>query len=423
MSSPAAPRRRPVPADRSNDRLVVLAALGIALVFLLASLVSMLLPPETRQGAWLPLHLALAGAAATAIAGVMPFFSAALAAAPPAGARLRFTAVGAVSAGALAVSVGVIGQASVLAVAGGLLFITGAGLTGLATVRPLRRALGPSRGLVTRAYVLALSALAAGAALATIFLAGWPPLVESWAHARGAHAWLNLVGFVSLVIATTLLHFFPTVVGARIVARPSARLTVAGLALGAPLVALGLVLGSDPLARIGAVCSLGGAAALAVYAAQTWRTRARWTSDRGWHRFAMGGLVCAIGWFEAGMALAAGRVLLLGSEPAAWSIDVVAGPLVAGWMSQAVVASATHLVPAIGPGSPVAHASQRRLLGRDAELRLAGINGGAAALALGLPLGLEPLQAAAVPLLGLGLGSTALLLGVAVRVGLRPSAP
>ena len=38
---------------------------------------------------WLPLHLALAGGASTAIAGVMPFFVAALAASPPASARLR----------------------------------------------------------------------------------------------------------------------------------------------------------------------------------------------------------------------------------------------------------------------------------------------------------------------------------------------
>ena len=34
---------------------------------------------------------------------------------------------------------------------------------------------------------------------------------------------------------------------------------------------------------------------LAVYAGQTWRTRARWTSDVGWHLVAMGGLASAIG--------------------------------------------------------------------------------------------------------------------------------
>ncbi len=54
---------------------------------------------------WLPLHLALAGGASTAIAGVMPFFVAALAAGPPAGARLRGGAVALVAVGAALVAV------------------------------------------------------------------------------------------------------------------------------------------------------------------------------------------------------------------------------------------------------------------------------------------------------------------------------
>jgi len=103
-------------------------------------------------------------------------------------------------------------------------------LTGIASFAPLRRGLGPSRGLVIGGYVAALCAVALGASLAVVFLAGWPPLVEAWGRARPTHAWLNLVGFVTLTIATTLLHFLPTVVGARIVRRRSAFLVVGGLA-------------------------------------------------------------------------------------------------------------------------------------------------------------------------------------------------
>ena len=97
MISLAALHRRQTPIDRSNDRLVALGAIGIAVAFLVASLLAALLPAEMRLGIWLPLHLALAGAATTAIAGLMPFFSAAFAAAPPSEARLRWAAVGAVA--------------------------------------------------------------------------------------------------------------------------------------------------------------------------------------------------------------------------------------------------------------------------------------------------------------------------------------
>lgn len=419
MIDPTALRRRASPIDRSSDRLVALGAIGIAVAFLVAAIAAMFLPAAVRRGTWLPVHLAMAGAATTAIAGVMPFFAAAFAAAAPSDARLRMAAVGMVALGAAAVSVGVAASGVGLATAGGVGFVAGIVLTGVATIRPLGRALGPSRGLVTQGYVIALGEVAVGASLATLFVVGWPPVVEHWARIKPAHAWLNLIGFVSLVIATTLLHFFPTVVGARIALRPSARITVAGLAAGAPLVALGFATSADLIARFGAVAVLGGGGALAVYAWRTWQTRARWTTDPGWHRFAIGGLVSAIIWLEIGIAVAAARVVTFGADPAGWQIEASAGPLVIGWVGLAIVASATHLLPAIGPGNPAVHARQRRLLGRAATARLAVLNAGVVALAVGLPGGLDPLVTGGAVLVALGLGTTALVLGAAVRMGVR----
>ena len=395
----------------------------MAVAFLLAALLTLAMPAASRLGLWLPLHLALAGGASTAIAGVLPFFVAAFAAAPPSDVRLRTAAVAAIASGAVAVSIGFVGATPGLTVAGGAAFIGGVLLTAVAGLRPLGRALGPSRGLVTRAYVVALGEVALGAAIATLFAAGWPPLEDGWLRMKPAHAWLNLTGFVSLVIATTLLHFFPTVVGARIVVRPSARLMVGGLALGPPVVAAGIVLDSDLVARIGAVAVIAGAAALAVYAWRTWRGRGRWTTDPGWHRFAMGGLISAIAWFEAGVAIAAGRVIAFGADPASWAIETVAGPLVAGWMALAVLASATHLLPAVGPGDPAAHARQRQLLGSAAAARLALANGGVAAIAVGLPAAGAPFVQAGAIALAFAMGWTAALLLAAVRIGLTGTPP
>ncbi|HEU4919105.1 MAG TPA: hypothetical protein VFT20_05150 [Candidatus Limnocylindrales bacterium] len=418
MIDPAALRRRAPPIDRSRDRLVALGAIVVAVAFLVAALLSLAMPAASRLGLWLPLHLALAGGASTAIAGVLPFFVAAFAAAPPSDARLRTAAVAAIASGAVAVAIGFVGTTPGLTVAGGSAFVGGVLLTAAAGVRPLGRALGPSRGLVTRAYVVALGEVALGATIATLFAAGWPPLVEGWLRMKPAHAWLNLAGFVSLVIATTLLHFFPTVVGARIVVRPSARVTVGGLALGPPVVAAGIVLDTDLVARLGAAAVVAGAAALAVYAWRTWAGRGHWTTDPGWHRFAMGGLISAIAWLEAGVAIAAGRVFAFGADPASWSTDTVAGPLVAGWMALAVLASATHLLPAVGPGDPAAHARQRQLLGSAAGARLALANVGVAGIAVGLPTSSGLLVQAGAVALAIAVGGTAALLIAAVRIGL-----
>jgi nitrite reductase (NO-forming) len=396
-----------------------MTAIGLALAFLGAAVASTFLPVSLRVGAWLPLHLALVGGASTAIAGLMPFFSAAFATTQPVDARLRWASVAGVALGALLVAVGYAAGQLPLAAAGGVVFIVGMLLTGMATLVPVRRPLARAGGVVTAGYAAALVLVAIGALLASLFLAGVPSATAAWGALRPAHAWLNLVGFVSLIIATTLLHFFPTVIGARILRTRSASLTVTGLAVGAALVALGFAVGSDWLVRAGAAVSLLGAWCLALYAWQTWRTKSAWSGDAGWHRFAMGGLVSAIAWFEVGALVAALRLIAAGADPLAASATAVLGPLVPGWVGLAILASATHLVPAVGPGDPAAHARQRRLLGRLADVRLLAADAGIAALTLGIPLAVDWLVVPGMLLVAASLGGTSLLLAGAVVDGLR----
>ncbi len=427
---------RPPPADRSFERRIVVVGILVAALYLIAALASAALPPADRRGIWLPLHLALAGGASTAIAAVMPFFVAAFAAVPPADGRLRSAAVALVSGGALMVVAGITGDLSILAAAGGVAYVTGIALTGLAVLRPVGGSLGPSRGLVTRAYVLALVNVGIGVSLATLLLAGWAPVAGAWLTTKPAHAWLNLGGFVSLVLATTLLHFFPTVVGARISAKRSARGVVMGIGAGAPLAALGTLLGVGWLAAIGALSVLAGAISLAAMARHTWQTRGGWTTDLAWHRFAQGGLVSGIAWFIVGTAIAAWRMVdaafsALGpaalqpvsAQPAAaWSTPWLVAPLVAGWLGITFLASATHLLPAVGPGSPIAHARQRRILGRAAAARLLALDAGCLLLAVGLPLGLDEPARLGATLLAMGALGTTVLLVAAVAAGARGAA-
>lgn len=412
-------RARRTAVDRRADRLVAMASLVLALAFLGAATLATLLPAATRVGTWLPLHLALAGAASTAIAGMMPFFSAAFATTQPVSARVRWTSLLTVALGALVVAAGYAAGNSWLAAAGGVSFIAGMVLAGYATVVPVRRPLARNGGVVTLGYAAALLLVVIGALLATLFLAGWTPILAAWGNLKAAHAWLNLMGFVSLVIATTLLHFFPTVIGARILRSPSAYLTVLGLAGGPVLVAAGFALDDDWVVRAGALTTLGGALALATYAAQTWRTKSAWSGDEGWHRFAMGGLVSAIAWFEVGALLATLRLLVAGADPVAASATILLGPLVPGWAGLAVLASASHIVPAIGPGDPAAHARQRRLLGQAGGTRLVGANLGIAALAVGIPLAHHELVVSGLLLAAVSLAVTAALLVVATIDGLR----
>ena len=177
----------------------------------------------TSATPWLPIHLALTGGASTAIAGVMPFFVAALAAGPPAPARLRATAVGLVAGGAALVAVhGLAPGLGLLPPVGGAVYLAGIATTALAVRSSGRAGLMVRRPVVTVGYMLALANVGIGGTLGTLLVAGWGPAVERLVPLRAAHAWTNLVGFVSLVIMATLLHFLPTVLGTRITARRSA---------------------------------------------------------------------------------------------------------------------------------------------------------------------------------------------------------
>ncbi|MFN8629584.1 MAG: hypothetical protein U0838_04465 [Chloroflexota bacterium] len=227
---------------------------------------------------------------------------------------------------------------------------------------------------------------------------------------------------MSLVILATLLHFLPTVLGTRIVARRSATVAVLGLALGSPLVVAGMLTGLAPLAGEGAALTLVSVVGLALEARAVRATRGRWTTDAGWHLLASEGLLAGVVWFAIGAGAASALMLLYAAgvigEAEAWRSSFVAGPLAIGWVVQVLVASWTHLLPSIGPGGPVEHAIQRQLLGRAAAPRLTALNLGAALLTAGWVTGLGPLVVAGLGFAGAAVVSSAGLAWSAL--GVRP---
>ncbi|HEX5466302.1 MAG TPA: hypothetical protein VFW92_06470 [Candidatus Limnocylindrales bacterium] len=361
------------------------------------------------------------------MAAAMPFFSAALSAGPPADPRLRLVSLALVAIGALGVAGGFAAGLDPLAAVSGATYVVGLVALLAAMLQPLRAGLGPRGGLIVVAYAVAVVDVVAGAALATSFVGGWGPVVGAWATLKPAHAWLNLLGFLSLVIAGSLIHLLPTVLGTRIRSGWPLRFTVGGTVIGAPAVALGFALGSDLLVRLGGLAAMAGAVGLLGYGFDTWRARGHWTTDPGWHRFVSGQLLGAIGWYAAAQALAGGRALVIGARPDAWRLEDVAGPLVLGWVVGAILGAWTHLLPAVGPGDGPAHAAQRRRLATGATIRLAGFQLGVAVLtvasvtgaggALASLLGLSVADASTAAGFGLALAGAAALADVALLLG------
>lgn len=194
---------------------------------------------------------------------------------------------------------------------------------------------------------------------------------------------MNVFGFLSVVIAATLIHLAPTVAGTRIRPRRSGSIALIGLVTGAPIVAVGFASGSDGVARVGAFLELLGAAALVAHGIGVQRDHGPWTGDAGWHRLAGLSLLSAPAWFLVAVIFATAPILRSGATSSSWSIVQVAAPLAVGWIAQMLVGSWTHLIPAIGPGDQAVHARQRRRLGRWGVTRWLMWNGGVALVIVG----------------------------------------
>ena len=131
------------------------------------AVLSALAPATARMGWWLPLHLLLAGGAATAVAGVMPFFSAGVASVPPAPTAIRVAGVAGIAAGAaLIVLVRIAGSGAIdngaLGAVAGSTYLAGVAAVAAATLLPLRAALGPRRVVLAVSYGAALTSVARG---------------------------------------------------------------------------------------------------------------------------------------------------------------------------------------------------------------------------------------------------------------------
>jgi nitrite reductase (NO-forming) len=384
-------------------------SIGLALIggFVAAAVVSGIL---NRGIGWSTLHLALVGAATVGIGTFMPHFTVTLAGTEPEPAPARLAVLGTLAASGIAVSLGVPSATSwlVIAGAGGLLV----GIVGTAwmSFAPLRRGIARRHPIVQLVYGAALLDLAIGVSLAMLLYLGWQPVVSRWADLKLAHGWINLLGFVSLSVAGTLVYLFPTVIGARIKAHRSLAILVVGCVSGPPIVAVGAAIGRAPLAAVGGWITAAGAVGQAWYVVDALRRRGRWAYDRDWHRTVIWHLAAGTGWFVLATAALGTRLTIIG--PTGWSLGAAAVPLLGGWVLQELIGSWSHLIPAVGPGDAAAHALQRDVLGRWPLVRVLALNLGVASAWTGLATGIALLAVSGGVLV---VGATLLALALLAR--------
>lgn len=378
-----------------------------ALVWLIAiPLVSFAHPliPEPR---WLLVHLLLLGAVTHSIVVWSQHFADALLRTP---STPRPQLLALLAAGALAVMVGTQGGWWLLTLMGASAVTTAVVWHSLRLAGQLRRSLQPRFARVVHYYLAAAAMLPLGASLG-VLLARQP--ADPW-HSRLllAHVAVNLLGWVGLTVAGTVVTLWPTILRTRMGEGTDAaiRRALPIMVLGVLVVAVSCLFGGWQIAAAGVAAYVVGAAILARPLVEAGRRKPP-ASHPGWS------VMAGILWW-AGCLVAWGFGLALGGsgQQVLDRFETLVPFLAAGFAAQVLLGALGYLVPTAVGGGGHAVRSSGAVLARAGALRVVAVNLG---LVVCLLPGPSAVVVAASAVVMFALAAQLPLLVLAIRAGRR----
>ncbi|MER6623704.1 multicopper oxidase domain-containing protein [Streptomyces sp. NPDC000931] len=299
---------------------------------------------------WLLVHTLLLGAVTNAVVIWSGHFAASVLRLPEANrgapAALRLVCL---NAGAVAVIGGMYTGRWPVVLVGGCLVAAAVTAHAVWLVRLLRRALPGRFSMTVRYYVAAAALLPVGAALGVLMARGelGGDLPE---RLLLAHEVINLLGWVGLTVAGTLITLWPTMLRTRVAdgAERAGRRALPVLLAGLGMAVAAALLGPPPLAAPGVVVHAAGL----VVAGVPWAREARAKVPRS---FAAWSVAAGSLWlagallFLAGILLSTTSWITVGERTSA-----LTAPLAAGWIAQVLLGALSFLVPVVLGGGPTA---------------------------------------------------------------------
>lgn len=386
-----------------------LGANAVVAVWLALFAVVSLVHPFVPMARWLLVHLLLLGAVSNAVLIWSGHFTVSVLRASdmnrgvPAALRL-----GCLNAGAAAVIGGMVAGMWPVVLAGGAA-VAGAVLAHAAwLVRLLLRAL-PGRFSMTVRYYVAAAVLLPAGVTAGVLMARGGLSDDLAARLLVVHELVNVLGWVGLTVAGTLITLWPTMLrtrvadGAERAGRTALLVLLAGLAA-----AVAAALTGPPLPA-----ALG----VAVYAAGLVKAGIPWVREaraKTPSSFAAWSVAAGCVWLTGSLVALVGTLMAAPSWPVvAERMAWLTAPLAAGWIAQVLLGALTFLIPVVLGGGPAAVRAATAEMERGGPARLAATE--AALLVWVLPVP-EPVRVVCSTVL---LGVLAIFLVLLVRTVAR----
>jgi nitrite reductase (NO-forming) len=340
------------------------------LLWLVATVVAVFIHRFIPSPRWLMIHLLLLGAITHAILVWSQYFSyALLRRSASVSDRHRQTArLCLANGGAALVVVGVPTQIWPLTAAGASLLVVAVVWHAVSLYTRSRKSLPGRFSKTVRYYITSAAFLAIGAVLGALAALG-----ISGVHLQLAHAIVNLLGWIGLTVAGTLVTLWPTMLGT-----PADSLAARGASRVLPVLIIGIAVAAAGAAYnltiallVGFIAYLAG---LFVIAFSGWR-EARTAAPRA---FAPLSVAAAFLWWIGCLAwMVGGTIFDLVGGVAGGSATLLHGAvpfLAAGFAAQVLIGALSHLVPVVIGGGPDAIRVGTDAFGKYGVLRVCVAN-------------------------------------------------
>ncbi|TXJ04994.1 MAG: copper oxidase [Aeromicrobium sp.] len=350
-------------------------------VWLVAVVVTTMIHPFVDHASWLMVHTLMLGVVTNAIVVWSSHFAETLGRANPTLAERRWHLVrlALLNISVIAVLVGRMVEVWLVLLIGAVAIGLVVTWHGIVIALRLRSKLANRFAASLTYYVVAAGLLPIGAGLGA-WLA-YEPKTAMAANATLAHATINVLGWIGLTVAGTLVTLWPTILRTKMAdgAVTASKRALPVLVIGVVVIAMAALIGERYL----------GAAGVAIYTAGwvvamlPWLLEAR---QRPPHSYAALSLAFAVAWLL--ISLVWWFTVWVSFKPIAAieaQFSSIVPALAAGFAAQIVLGALSHLIPVVLGGGPASARAANDVMDRAAGLRLTVINVGLVICLLPVP--------------------------------------
>lgn len=339
-------------------------------IWLIVLVLTTLIHRELPAPRWLMIHLMLLGAISHAILVWSQYFAFALLR-TQGGPRDRSTQnyrLLLLNIGTLGVFGGVLANLWLLTAVGAALICAAAIWHGFSLFIRMRQALPSRFGATVKYYIFAAAFLPVGAVLGAILAAG--SAFPGYQQTTLSHAFLNLLGWVGLTVAGTLVTLWPTMLRTKIAdqAAQNSQRALPVLAGSAVVAALGAGFNMLPIAVIGLLGYIVGLGFMAGSFIQVARNKPPKT-------FSTLSVLASVCWWIGCLVAMVVLLVSTGDMNTAYAgFRSVVPYVVAGFAAQVLLGALSYLIPVVLGGGPRPVRAATTVFDRGAVLRVVTAN-------------------------------------------------